>query len=71
VVKADNTVEMRLVRAGITNEREIVIQDGLKSGERVVTEGQLRLRPGARVAVRPSAGGPPPGRATTPNGPPG
>jgi multidrug efflux system membrane fusion protein len=71
VVKGDNTVEMRLVRAGITTEREIVIQDGLKPGERVVTEGQLRLRPGARVAVRPSAGSPPPGRAVGPNGPPG
>jgi multidrug efflux system membrane fusion protein len=71
VVKADNTVEMRLVRAGIATEREIVIQDGLRSGERVVTEGQLRLRPGARVVVRPSAGGPPPGRAVGPNGPPG
>jgi multidrug efflux system membrane fusion protein len=71
VVKADSTVEMRLVRVGITNEREVVIQDGLKTGERVVTEGQLRLRPGARVSVRPTSGAPPPGRATTPNGPPG
>ncbi len=70
VVKADSTVELRLVRAGIATEREVVIQDGLKAGERVVTEGQLRLRPGARVTVRPT-GAPPPGRATTPNGPPG
>lgn len=70
VVKADNTVELRLVRAGIRTEHAIVIEDGLKAGERVVTEGQLRLRPGSRVAVRPS-GGAPPGRATTPNGPPG
>lgn len=70
VVKPDSTVELRLVRAGIASEREIVIQDGLKPGERVVTEGQLRLRPGARVAVRPTSGAPP-GRATTPNGPPG
>ncbi|MFO0985937.1 MAG: efflux RND transporter periplasmic adaptor subunit [Alphaproteobacteria bacterium] len=70
VVKPDSTVELRLVRAGVANEREIVIQDGLKPGERVVTEGQLRLRPGARVAVRPTSGAPP-GRATTPNGPPG
>ncbi len=71
VVKADNTVEMRLVRAGITAEREIVIQDGLKPGEQVVTEGQLRLRPGSRVSVRPAAAAPPPGRAVGPNGPPG
>jgi multidrug efflux system membrane fusion protein len=71
VVKADSTVELRLVRAGIATEREIVIHDGLKPGERVVTEGQLRLRPGTRVTVRPTAGAAPPGRATTPNGPPG
>jgi len=73
VVKADNTVEVRLVRAGITNERDIVIHDGLKPGERVVIEGQLRLRPGSRVAVRPTAGtpGPRPNNAVGPNGPPG
>jgi multidrug efflux system membrane fusion protein len=71
VVKADSTVEMRLVRVGISTEREVVIQDGLKPGERVVTEGQLRLRPGSRVAVRPTGGTPAPGRAVGPNGPPG
>jgi membrane fusion protein, multidrug efflux system len=73
VVKADSTVEMRLVRTGVTTERDIVIHDGLKPGERVVTEGQLRLRPGSAVTVRPSAGAPTPtpGRATGPNGPPG
>jgi multidrug efflux system membrane fusion protein len=71
VVKPDSTVEIRLVRAGIATDRETVIHDGLKPGERVVTEGQLRLRPGTRVTVRPTAGTPPPGRATTPNGPPG
>lgn len=70
VVKADNTVELRLVRAGIRTENAVVVEDGLRPGERVVTEGQLRLRPGARVVVRPSSGTPP-GRATTPNGPPG
>ncbi len=78
VVKPDSTVELRLVRAGITTESHVVIHDGLKPGERVVTEGQLRLRPGTRVTVRPSSGGPPPpgapsppGRAVGPNGPPG
>src|SRR5688572_11562966 len=72
VVKPDSTVELRLVRAGVATDREIVIHDGLKPGERVVTEGQLRLRPGTRVTVRPTAGAAPPGgRATTPNGPPG
>jgi len=71
VVKADNTVELRLVRTGVRTDREIVIEDGLKVGERVVTEGQLRLRPGSRVAVRPPGGPAPPGRAVGPNDPPG
>jgi multidrug efflux pump subunit AcrA (membrane-fusion protein) len=30
-----------------------VIEQGLKGGERVVTDGQLRLVPGSRVEVKP------------------
>src|SRR5262249_10951730 len=71
VVKDDSTVEMRLVRAGLRTEREVVIYGGLKAGERVVPEGQLRLRRGTRVTVRPSAGSAPPGGAVGPTTPPG
>jgi multidrug efflux pump subunit AcrA (membrane-fusion protein) len=30
---------------------EIVVRKGLEAGERVVTDGQLRLFPGAKVAL--------------------
>ena len=49
VVKSDSTVESRPVVVNRRGERESVIGKGLQPGERVVTEGQLRLVPGARV----------------------
>ncbi|MBI2203811.1 MAG: efflux RND transporter periplasmic adaptor subunit [Candidatus Rokubacteria bacterium] len=53
VVKADSTVESRPVKVGRRLAREVVIEQGLKPGERVVTDGQLRLVPGSRVDIRP------------------
>ena len=53
VVKADLTVEARRVKVGRRLAREIVIDDGLKPGERIVTDGQLRLVPGVRVEIKP------------------
>jgi multidrug efflux system membrane fusion protein len=52
VVKPDLTVESRPVKAGRRLATELIIQDGLKSGERVVTDGHLRLVPGARVEIK-------------------
>jgi multidrug efflux system membrane fusion protein len=49
VVKADNTVESRPVLVGRTVGNTSVIEKGLQPGERVVTDGQLRLVPGAKV----------------------
>ena len=49
VVKADSTVEVRTVKTGSTIDNMTVIDDGLKPGEQVVTDGQLRLVPGAKV----------------------
>lgn len=51
VVKADKTVESRVVTLGRANGHEIVIQQGVKPGETVVTDGQLRLVPGFKVEV--------------------
>ena len=51
VVKADQTVESRVVTLGRANGHEIVIQQGVKPGETVVTDGQLRLVPGFKVEV--------------------
>jgi len=52
VVKFDNTVEMRTVTTGAAAGNMIVIADGLKPGEQVVTDGQLRLLPGSKVQVK-------------------
>lgn len=64
VVKPDTTVEVR----GVTVERAwrglAVIAAGLEPGETVVTDGQIRLSPGAKAFIRsgapaPTAAGPP------------
>jgi len=52
VVKPDRTVESRPVTVGVRSDQALVIDKGLEFGETVVTEGQLRLAPGSRVAVR-------------------
>ena len=46
------TAELRQVTAGSEYEGMTVILKGLQAGETVVTDGQLRLMPGARVEVR-------------------
>jgi membrane fusion protein, multidrug efflux system len=56
VVKADRTVELRTVRVERQQGGQAVIADGVSVGEVVVTDGQLRLTPGARIAERGDAG---------------
>jgi len=51
VVKADKTVEPRIVSVGRTVDRKVIIETGLVPGETVVTDGQMLLFPGARVNV--------------------
>jgi multidrug efflux system membrane fusion protein len=55
VVKPDHTVEARPVVVGQALDNLTVIQQGLAPGELVVTDGQIRLAPGARVEIRPAA----------------
>jgi multidrug efflux system membrane fusion protein len=52
VVKPDATVEKRPVTLGPVRGAETVIQSGVMPGEKVVTDGQLRLVPGAKVNDR-------------------
>jgi multidrug efflux system membrane fusion protein len=59
VVKADATVELRPVTVDQLREDEALVGKGLAAGETVVTEGQLKLVPGAKVEP---AGRPPEGR---------
>jgi membrane fusion protein, multidrug efflux system len=53
VVKPDLTVESRPVKLGRRLAKETVIDQGVTAGERVVTDGQLRLLPGSRVEIKP------------------
>lgn len=53
VVKPDLTAEARPVSVGRRLEKDTVIERGVKPGERVVTDGQLRLVPGAKVDIKP------------------
>jgi multidrug efflux system membrane fusion protein len=54
VVKQDLTVESRPVVAGRSVNNETVVQKGLNTDEKVVTDGQLRLYPGAKVEIKTS-----------------
>jgi multidrug efflux system membrane fusion protein len=56
VVKADMTVEVRPVKVERNDGESAIVAEGLRKDERVVTQGQLRLAPGTRVAI---AGGEP------------
>ena len=58
VVKADRTAEVRNVTVERQQGEEIVIAQGLKPGEDVVTDGQLRLTAGARVTTGTRGEGP-------------
>ncbi len=56
VVKFDSTAEMRVIKPGAIADTMTVIEDGLKPGEQVVTDGQLRLVPGAKVQPKGQGG---------------
>jgi multidrug efflux system membrane fusion protein len=56
VVKDDLTVESRPITVGRAHGSLAVVAKGLEPGERVVTDGQLRLSPGARVEIKSSEG---------------
>jgi multidrug efflux system membrane fusion protein len=49
LAKEDGTVAIRKIRVASVQKQFAIIAEGLAGGETVVTEGQLRLTPGARV----------------------
>jgi membrane fusion protein, multidrug efflux system len=51
-VKQDQTVEVRPVTVARTRGAESVIATGVGPGDTVVTDGHLRLVPGARISVK-------------------
>ena len=56
VLMADGTVAISPVKVAYQEGGRAVIVGGLKAGDNVVTDGQLRLAPGVKVEVKASAG---------------
>lgn len=52
VVKPDHTADFRPVTVGNTLEGVTIVDKGVQPGETVVTNGQLRLYPGAKVSLK-------------------
>ena len=52
VLNPDSTASSRPVAVDRSDDVTAVVSSGLKAGETVVTDGQFRLSPGARVLVR-------------------
>jgi membrane fusion protein, multidrug efflux system len=53
VIAPDGSVEPRPLQVAGTHQGEALIAAGLAAGDRVVVDGQYRLRPGAKVIVAP------------------
>ena len=55
LVKADDTVEIRVVELGVTDGERVAVTKGLQVGDQVVIDGTDRLREGAKIR-KPAAG---------------
>ncbi|MGA9600924.1 MAG: MdtA/MuxA family multidrug efflux RND transporter periplasmic adaptor subunit [Methylocystis sp.] len=58
VIKPDNTVTSHPVKLGASAHDRVVVESGLQSGDRIVTEGADRLREGASVSLPAAAAQP-------------
>jgi multidrug efflux system membrane fusion protein len=62
VLRPDSTAELRLVKLGQRQGELVIITEGLKVNEKVLTSGQLAVTPGGKVRVQettPQGGGQP------------
>ena len=53
VINADKSISIRPVKLGETSGTKVVIEDGVKTGEQVVVEGQQKIREGMKVNIEP------------------
>jgi membrane fusion protein, multidrug efflux system len=51
VIRQDQSIERRTIKVGPVRDGLAVIEAGLMPGERVVVDGQFKLRPGVKVAA--------------------
>ena len=52
VMKPDSTAEVRKIEIARTDGEQVVIGKGVAAGEKVVTRGQLRINPGAKLRAQ-------------------
>jgi len=57
-IKPDDTVEVRVVKTGVTEGDRMQIVSGLDPGDEVVVDGADRLRDGAKIRIVPDASNP-------------
>ena len=58
LLQGDGTVAVSPVKVAYEDGGRTVLAEGVKAGDKVVTDGQLRLAPGVKVDVKASAGTP-------------
>jgi multidrug efflux system membrane fusion protein len=68
VVKQDDTAELRPVKLGQRQGKDVVVTDGLAPNERIVLAGQMLVRPGAKVRVDSNTPDGAPANADNPSG---
>ena len=49
IVKPDDTVAVQAIRVGLIQDGTAIIEEGLDAGTRVVSDGQYKLKPGAKI----------------------
>jgi membrane fusion protein (multidrug efflux system) len=55
VLGDDGKAALRNIKAGSWIGKDWVVLDGLKAGDKVITDNLVRLRPGTAVAPKPAA----------------
>ncbi|MGX5733070.1 efflux RND transporter periplasmic adaptor subunit [Bosea thiooxidans] len=56
VLKPDSTVDLRQIKVALSDGGKTAVTEGIAPGERVVTDGQMRLTQGTRVRERAATG---------------
>jgi multidrug efflux system membrane fusion protein len=69
VVGEGNTATRLEIKIGYEDERYAIVSDGLKGGEKVVTDGASRLTDGAKVTISEPVSDAPPPRRERPSAP--
>ena len=55
-MKPDSTVDLRQIKVALSDGERTAVTEGIAPGERVVTDGQMRLKQGTRVRERAATG---------------